>query len=339
MNVSAIIPTYNRRKYIRRAIDSVLAQTVPVDEIIVIDDGSSDGTAQALEEWYGSSLRIIRQENAGVAGARRRGILEARGEWIAFLDSDDEWTSERNAQLSDAAARVSADVAWVFGDLRVVTDEGSATTLFQEYGLTITECPQIFEDPLSIQYPFQFGMLQGSFIRRRVLLELECFSAGLRSDDDLLAGFQIACRYKFAAISPVVGRYFRTSDLAASSVVVNGNLAPDYHRSRMMAFASVIRSGRRQPWNRLYAAEARALCQMLATRGQILRKLAIEQFRFGGFSAKGLAFFCAAMAGQTGLHAWNAVARFQRKHSGKLKAQAASNKGHQAYFRSLADKN
>ena len=77
MNVSAIIPTFNRCKYIRRAIDSVLAQTLPVDEIIVIDDGSTDGTAEAVEEWYGSQVRVIRQENAGVSGARHRGIREA----------------------------------------------------------------------------------------------------------------------------------------------------------------------------------------------------------------------------------------------------------------------
>src|SRR3954470_765888 len=106
MNVSAIIPTFNRRQYIQRAIDSVLAQTLPVDEIIVIDDGSTDGTAEAVEAWYGSRIRVIRQENSGVSGARRRGIQEARGEWIAFLDSDDEWIPERTAQLLHAAERV-----------------------------------------------------------------------------------------------------------------------------------------------------------------------------------------------------------------------------------------
>src|SRR5437870_1765768 len=112
MNVSAIIPTFNRRAYIRRAIDSVLEQTVPVDEIIIVDDGSTDGTAESVEGWYGSRVRVIRQENAGVSGARRRGIQEARGRWIAFLDSDDEWTPERNRHLVNAAARVPADVAW-----------------------------------------------------------------------------------------------------------------------------------------------------------------------------------------------------------------------------------
>ena len=214
MNVSAIIPTFNRCKYIRRAIDSVLAQTLPVDEIIVIDDGSTDGTAEAVEEWYGSQVRVIRQENAGVSGARHRGIREAGGTWIAFLDSDDEWPPERNGELSAAAARVSADVAWVFGDLRVVTNEEPDRCLFEAHGLSIEDNPHVFPDSLAVQYPFQFCMLQGSFIRRRVLLDLDCFCEPLRSDDDLLAGFQVACRYRMAAIPSVVGTYYRTPDLA-----------------------------------------------------------------------------------------------------------------------------
>ena len=58
------------------------------------------------------------------------------------------------------------------------------------------ECPQVFGDALSVQYPFQFGLLQASFIRRSVLLELDCFSEGLHSSEDLLMGFQVACRYR-----------------------------------------------------------------------------------------------------------------------------------------------
>ena len=307
MNVSAIIPTFNRRKYIRRAIESILTQTLPVDEIIVVDDGSTDGTAEAIEGWFGSRVRVIRQENTGVSGARRRGIQAARGEWIAFLDSDDEWSPDRNMRLSEAAARVPSDVAWVFGDLRVVTDEGEEQTLFEKHGLDVKEVPYVLPDALSVQFPFQFSMLQASFIRRSALIELRCFSVDLRSDDDLLASFQVACRYRFAAIPDVVGKYFRTSDLAASSVVVNGVYGPDHYRSRMMAFELVIESGRKRPWNRYYADEARGLCQVLARQGAVPRGLAAQQFRFGGVSVKGVAFFCAAMFGRPGLQAWSAV--------------------------------
>lgn len=307
MQVSAVIPTYNRRPYIARAIDSVLAQTVPVDEILVVDDGSTDATAEFLAERYGPRIRLIRQANTGVSGARKKGIQYAKGDWIAFLDSDDEWMPSRNAQLLQAAERVGDDVAWIFGDMQVITDEGSDTTIFGEHGLSVVGSPEIFEDSLSVQFPFQFGLLQASFIRKAVLLELDCFRTNLRSDDDLLAGFQVACHYKFAAIPFMVGKYFRTSDLATSSVVVNGVYRPDHFRSRMLAFAEVIQSGRKSPWDLRYAGEVRGLCKVLARAGTMPRNLALEQFRYGGVSAKGLAFACFGLFGTHGIRLWIAA--------------------------------
>lgn len=339
MKVSAVIPAFNRRTYISRAIDSVLRQTVPVDEILVIDDGSTDGTAEVVESRYGNAVRVVRQLNRGVAGARRRGIQEALGEWIAFLDSDDEWTPDRNRELLQAAERVPADVAWIFGDLRFVTDDGESPSLFQEYGLTLKEGPQVISDPLSVQYPMQFCYLQGSFIRRAALLELNSFSEGLRSDDDVLAGFQIGCRYKFAAIPRVVGKYYRTSDLASSSVVVNGCFRPDYYRSRMIAFATVIKSGRgRRPWNLLYAAEVQGLCKLLDNKQPSPRTLALEQFRYGGFSFKGIAFMCFALTGRRGVQLWNAVAASLRRILGRGRTEGRPELGHRRYFEALVEK-
>ncbi len=335
MTISAVIPAFNRRNHVSRAIDSALAQTVPADEIIVVDDGSTDGTAEVVESRYGSRVRVVRQANTGVAGARRRGIQEARGVWIAFLDSDDEWLPDRNSELLWAARHVPSDVAWIFGALRIVTDKGEGLTLFEEHGLVIRESPHIFADSLEIQYPYQFPMLQASLIRRDALLELNCFSEGLRSDDDLLAGFQIACCYKFAAIPSVVGRYFRTSDLVASSVVVNGNFGPDYYRSRILAFERVIQSGRRRPWNHHYASSVRALCQTLARRGTYVRPLAWQQFRYGGLSTKGIAFLGAAILGPRALRAWDWSAEFARRHRNSETRTPVKENGLRAYFESL----
>lgn len=334
MHISAVIPTYNRRAYLRRAIDSVLAQAVPVHEVLVVDDGSTDGTVEAIAEWYGTRVRVVRQERGGVSAARLRGIREARGEWIAFLDSDDEWVPGRNAVLSEAIARVPDTVAWIFGDMRVVTDEGDATTLFEEHGLTIPEELHIFADSLKVQYPFQFGMLQGSVIRRRALLDLGCFTIDLRSDDDLLAGFQIACHCKVAAIPAVVGYYYRTSDLAASSVMVNGVSGPDYFRSRMYAFALVIQSGHRTPWNHRYAAQVRGLCQVLAESGAVPRALALQQFRFGAFSLKAVGFTAAVFCGGLGMSVWRKLAGLRQ---GKALA-ASSGRGYKGYFEQITNK-
>ncbi len=92
--VSIIIPTYNRAEYVTQAIDSVLAQTYTDYEIIVVDDGSTDKTKEELLP-YMDKIRYIYQENAGVSAARNTGIKIAKGEWLAFLDSDDEWLPEK----------------------------------------------------------------------------------------------------------------------------------------------------------------------------------------------------------------------------------------------------
>ncbi len=92
--ISVIIPAWNRVTLIARAIDSVLAQTRPVDEIIVVDDGSTDNTGDMINRQF-PHVRLLYQENKGVSTARNLGIKAAQGEWIAFLDSDDEWKPEK----------------------------------------------------------------------------------------------------------------------------------------------------------------------------------------------------------------------------------------------------
>ena len=85
-----IIPTFNRRQLLERAVDSVLAQTRPADEIIVIDDGSTDGTEVLVKKKY-PGITYLSQTNHGVSHARNQGIIKAKGNWLAFLDSDDVW--------------------------------------------------------------------------------------------------------------------------------------------------------------------------------------------------------------------------------------------------------
>lgn len=92
--VSVIIPVYNRAHCIRRAIDSVLAQTFKDYEIVVMDDGSKDDSL-AILKTYGDSIRLLTQANAGAGTARNNAIRASRGRWIAFLDSDDEWRPEK----------------------------------------------------------------------------------------------------------------------------------------------------------------------------------------------------------------------------------------------------
>ena len=100
MKISVVIPTFNRNSLVARAIDSVLKQSLNPYEIIVVDDGSDDGTSEMIQNKY-NSIKLIRQQNNGVSAARNKGIKHAKGDWIGLLDSDDEWTEKKLENQAD----------------------------------------------------------------------------------------------------------------------------------------------------------------------------------------------------------------------------------------------
>lgn len=119
-SVSAIVPVHNGARFLAEALRSVMNQTLPVDEIIVIDDGSSDGSADIARREI-PDVVLIRQPRAGAAAARNAGARRARGEALAFLDHDDLWPPERNAALLDAwRAHPEADV--ICGSIRLLVE-------------------------------------------------------------------------------------------------------------------------------------------------------------------------------------------------------------------------
>lgn len=93
--VSIVIPTYNRADKVAKTIESALRQTVRDCEVIVIDDGSSDGTGRLLSDAFGDHIRYVWQPNQGASVARNKGLEQASGEWVAFLDSDDLWEKDK----------------------------------------------------------------------------------------------------------------------------------------------------------------------------------------------------------------------------------------------------
>ncbi|PAY16601.1 hypothetical protein CKO51_25840 [Rhodopirellula sp. SM50] len=106
--ISVVIPCYNGSAYLRETLESAIAQTHPVLEVIVVDDGSTDDSADVAES-LGAPVRVIRQKNQGESVARNRAIQEAQGEWIALLDADDIWHPEKlEAQLELATDEVIA---------------------------------------------------------------------------------------------------------------------------------------------------------------------------------------------------------------------------------------
>ena len=110
MNISVVIPTYNRKELLKRSIDSVINQTIKPSEIIIVDDGSNDGTEAMVKKKY-DSLKLIKQKNKGASAARNFGIKVSSGEWICFLDSDDEWMSNKLEQQNGIIN--SSQEAWL----------------------------------------------------------------------------------------------------------------------------------------------------------------------------------------------------------------------------------
>ena len=101
---SVVVPAYNQAQFLRYTIDSILAQTVKEFEIIVVDDGSTDNTAEVAAS-YGDKIRYVYQENMGLAGVRNTGVREARGNFVSFLDSDDMWAPNYLEKIRELAER------------------------------------------------------------------------------------------------------------------------------------------------------------------------------------------------------------------------------------------
>ena len=112
MSITVVIPAYNAARYIEATLKSVLAQTLPPDEVLVIDDGSKDNTAEIAQSFNGC-VKVFRRANAGQGASRNFGVQQATSEWIALMDSDDLWVPHKlERQMLELAANPQADVCY-----------------------------------------------------------------------------------------------------------------------------------------------------------------------------------------------------------------------------------
>jgi glycosyltransferase involved in cell wall biosynthesis len=182
--VSVVIPAYDAESFIEETVDSALAQTHSNVEVIVVDDGSTDGTLDRLAR-FGHRVIVYSQSNAGVSAARNAGVLRATGAWIAFLDADDVWLPNKlEWQLS------AADTPWVYTNRYNIGARGDVPEVQSE--ITPMHDGDVFE-PLLLEG--NFITMSSVMMRRDLYEQMGGFFAGLAGAADWDLWLRVAARY------------------------------------------------------------------------------------------------------------------------------------------------
>jgi glycosyltransferase involved in cell wall biosynthesis len=225
--VSVIIPTYNRRDYLKEAVESVLAQSGDTPEVIVVDDGSTDGTAAVLRS-FGASLRHVAQPRSGVSSARNKGIRIAAGDWLAFLDSDDLWLPRKLAVQLDyirenPSIRVcQTEETWIRNGKRINPKKFHKKPAGHCFPLLLDRC---LVSPSAVM------------IHRDVFGEVGYFDESLPACEDYDLWLRIGCRYPIGLIEePLIVKRGGHPDQLSATV-------ESLDRYRIQAIVKVLRSG------------------------------------------------------------------------------------------------
>jgi glycosyltransferase involved in cell wall biosynthesis len=200
--VSVILPVYNRESSIERAVRSVLAQTYRPLELIVVDDGSTDGTRDLLRT-LGSDIRVVTQPHAGAYVARNFGVRHARGEFIAFADSDDAWLPHLLA--AEVPLMKRPEVGLVFGDAIHVTSPRSGAV---RTGLSCFRVAPPHRGRVAERFAWSnFVPTCAVLLRRRCFDEVGGFSEESEISSDYLMWFRIALRHELEYVQQPVAEY------------------------------------------------------------------------------------------------------------------------------------
>jgi glycosyltransferase involved in cell wall biosynthesis len=192
--VSVIIPTYNRANIIQSAINSAIAQTYKNTEIIIVDDGSNDATADLIA-GFGNKVKFIYKENGGVSSARNLGIRKSSGELIAFLDSDDVWLPEK-LEKQVSFFEQNPDFGMVLCDCFFMNESREITDRFSRRQ-NLPNDGYILEDVFQNPYLVPSSVL----VRKEVLDEIGSFDEQISTAEDLDLHLRIAMNYKIALIA------------------------------------------------------------------------------------------------------------------------------------------
>jgi glycosyltransferase involved in cell wall biosynthesis len=197
--ISVVVPAYNAAAFIAKSLASVVGQQGPFEtEVIVVDDGSTDDTRELVRSF--GDVRLIAQANAGPSAARNRGIAAARGDYVAFLDSDDIWPEGKLAAQVEVAQR-HPEAGLIFGDCRIFTDEGPrAQTFFEEAGLDggFWGHSTLVHDAYRKLFKTNFVPTGAAMVRRDCFDEVGMFDEQRRYVEDMELWFRLAFRFPVA---------------------------------------------------------------------------------------------------------------------------------------------
>jgi glycosyltransferase involved in cell wall biosynthesis len=258
--VSVIIPAFNAERYLERAIDSVLSQTYSSIELIVVDDGSVDSTADICRS-YGDRIRYFYQENQGVSVARNRGIEEANGEYIAFLDADD-WYLPNKLEDQVAALELhpaaggatAAHIVKLADDERRNPPEGLVLGPGVEHGLI-----DLYEHRSQGRFVIHTSTV---LVRKSVLDAVGGFRPDLRFGEDVELWARIHGKYDWVYVDKAVAVYDRTSETSVTALI------PEHEHGIGFLYTNAeIQKYLRPKVRRYYRKYRQQLCLQRAAQG------------------------------------------------------------------------
>ena len=252
--VSVVVPAFNAANTIVETLHSVSRQTYAALEIVVIDDGSTDATAEIARRHGDPRLRVVAKANGGVASARNAGIRESKGAFVAFIDADDLWHPTKIAKQLPVLLAGGSDMALVYAPFRLIDGDGRVLASPHKYGVNGWVIHRHF-------YSNLVGNGSALLVRRSVLEEFGGFDTSLLQQgaegcEDLLLQLRIAARYRFGEVSEYLVGYRRLPDNMSSNtdqMIRSGMLAVSKALSecRHIPGLSADTMLRRYEWQRL----------------------------------------------------------------------------------------
>ncbi|MFT3954850.1 MAG: glycosyltransferase family A protein [Piscinibacter sp.] len=256
VEVSVIIPTYNRRELVQRAIGTVLAQTREVQEIVVVDDGSTDGTGEALAQAFGQRIRYVHQANGGVSSARNHGLRIARGRFLALLDSDDEWLPNKT-QRQIEWLQERPEYGMVLCDVMRTNGEGDPVERFRRR-------EQLPVDGDVLRWVLLNPALApaSAMMRREVYESIGGFDESLPTGEDLDFHLRVAARWPIGVVEEELVRAMRGHDGLSSLARTYDDYVRVIERAAAQAVGHLPQADIDRALARAYARNARGMVLM-----------------------------------------------------------------------------